>query len=195
MVTKYKFRMGSCPLWCARWKFHRNAGDKHKNLVQGRPISRDLNRVPCEHKTRVLSCSSCSAREKNRDVTQRKNRRKEIINGYNKKVRKGERRKVNIHVTAGVGQVCEMFEGSTNHVVTWITCTMRHWTLSNWSTEWPRALTSSSAHVTAAHMWRSPSESTNISVDAINAKGAHAANSFSLHFQINAASGYEALSM
>jgi hypothetical protein len=94
--------------------------NKHKNLVQDRHISRDLNRVPCEHKTGVLSYSSCSAREKNRNVTQRKNRRKEIINDYNKKRRKGERRKVNIHAMSGVGQVTEIFERSTNHVVTWI---------------------------------------------------------------------------
>jgi len=76
---------------------HRNTGDKHKNLVQNRhDISRDLNRVRCEHKARNSLYTSCSVRKrfkwwnKNRNVTQSKNRRKERTNGNNK--RKNEKR-------------------------------------------------------------------------------------------------------
>jgi hypothetical protein len=43
---------------------HLNTGDKHKNLVQYRQISRDLNRMPREHKERDSSYTSYSVRKR-----------------------------------------------------------------------------------------------------------------------------------
>lgn len=44
---------------------HRNTGDKYINLVQDRhDISRDLKRVPREHKMRDSSYTSCLVRKR-----------------------------------------------------------------------------------------------------------------------------------
>lgn len=102
---------------------HRNTGDTYINLVQDRhDTSRDLNWVPREHKARDSSYNSCSViRRDLNDEIKREMVHKERIEeslAIIKERTKKEWREFNSHAPAGIGQVTDMFERSTIHVVT-----------------------------------------------------------------------------